>query len=257
MPRYSQEQKEWIVDNRYTFPNFSEFLDAFQNQFSDSISLTCVCKILRNKTGDSSMKKTKRRQFYDFEERKEFLEKYYPTTQTRELVKTFNERFGTHYSSESLRDYANYLGLKKEANYHRTNPDVRKPIGHIIKGFIKYKDDPLPRNKTMQNYMPIRKWIYEQKYGAVPKGHLVLAYDGSKDNNDIDNLYCVNKKELLWLTTLGCLGKKEITKAALENIRLEQLLMDKGIVHKPKQNNDLSRLKEWNKEYLKKRKESK
>ena len=120
-----------------------------------------------------------------------------------------------------------------------------------MKGFIKVRNDKLPRSSSMKNYMPINRYVFEQRYGKIADGYKVLPYDGNSENIDIDNLYIANAREILWLKNQNALGKGIITKAALENIRLEQVLIDKGIVVKQKY--DPNRLKKWNEKYREQR----
>lgn len=39
------------------------------------------------------------------------------------------------------------------------------------------------------------RWIYEQHYGKIPKGHNIIFLDGNKQNFNIDNLKAVSKSE--------------------------------------------------------------
>ena len=39
------------------------------------------------------------------------------------------------------------------------------------------------------------RWIYEQHYGKIPKGHNIIFLDGNKQNFNIDNLKAVSKAE--------------------------------------------------------------
>lgn len=52
-----------------------------------------------------------------------------------------------------------------------------------------------------------QKKIYEDYYGEIPKGHMVVFLDQNPDNYDINNLYCISRKILVrmnqnrWFTT--------------------------------------------------------
>lgn len=43
-------------------------------------------------------------------------------------------------------------------------------------------------------WIPYARYLYEQKYGQVPKGHLVVHVDGDSMNDDPDNLQSRNRK---------------------------------------------------------------
>lgn len=249
--KYSTEQRKWIVEHQYSFSSIPAFLNAFNEKFNGNLTLHGLYGILRKDTGIRSIRKTKGKQYQDWQERIDWLKENYPNGQTKEILKEFNAKFNANYSSESLRDFCNNYGIKKDKNWHRKYPDAKRPIGTIIKGFIKVKDDEVPRNKTMKNYMPLNRYVYEQAYGKIAEGYKVLPYDGNKDNLNIDNLYIANKKEILWLNNQHALGKGIITKAALENIRLEQVLIDKGVI--VKQKFDPNRLKQWHEREREKR----
>jgi len=255
LPKYTKEQRKWIVKHQYSFSSVKEFFKEYEKHFKEPLSLHGLYGVLREETGVRSIRKVKGKQSKDWDERIAFLKEYYPYQSTKTLTKTFNKRFGTTYSEASLRDFCNNNGIRKDSSFHREMP--KKPIGHIIKGYIKVKDDNVDRRHAMQNYMPINRYIYEQHYGKIPEGYKVLPYDGDSSNTNINNLYIANKREILWLNNQKCLGKGIFTKAALENIRLEQLLIDKGVVKKQKF--DPNRLAQWNireKEKRRQRKEN-
>lgn len=41
------------------------------------------------------------------------------------------------------------------------------------------------------------KYIYEQVYGELPKGYIIYHIDGNKENDNIDNLEAITRRELL------------------------------------------------------------
>ena len=57
-------------------------------------------------------------------------------------------------------------------------------------------------------------YIYEKYYGPIPKGYEVHHKDHNKDNNEIDNLLLVTKKEHI------IIHKKELSKEAKEKLKL-------------------------------------
>lgn len=242
--KYSAKQRKWITKNQYSFSSIQDFLDGFYKKFGEKLSLNGLYGILRQETGQRSIRKVKGKQHKDWQERIDYLKEHYPYEDTKSLTNNFNKLFHDNYSAESLRDFCNNYGIKKDKDYHKSFPEKRKPIGSTMKGFIKVRNDKLPRHLSMKNYMPINRYVFEQSHGKIADGYKVLPYDGNSENSDIDNLYIANKREILWLKNQNALGKGIITKAALENIRLEQVLIDKGIVVKQKY--DPNRLKKWN-----------
>ena len=73
--------------------------------------------------------------------------------------------------------------------------------------------------------MPKSRYVYEQAYGTIPKGHKVIFADGNNRNFDLDNLVLVsnaeelimNKRKLMKedasLTKTGALIAKVLNKA--------------------------------------------
>lgn len=73
---------------------------------------------------------------------------------------------------------------------------------------IKVKDGNLNRN-----WQPKHRYIYEQKYGAIPKGFKVIFADGNRRNFDISNLILVSASEELIMNRNNLFFKdKELTK---------------------------------------------
>lgn len=57
------------------------------------------------------------------------------------------------------------------------------------------------------------RYLYEQKYGKIPKGYNLIFADGDKYNFDLDNLVLVSNAELLIMNKKGLYKKnKELTK---------------------------------------------
>lgn len=62
-----------------------------------------------------------------------------------------------------------------------------------------------------------QKLIYEQHYGEVEKGYVVIFLDGDKTNFNIDNLHKVSRHQLLLLNQNKLIYEnKELTKAGIE-----------------------------------------
>ena len=45
------------------------------------------------------------------------------------------------------------------------------------------------------------KWLWEQVYGPVPKGHVIRHVDGNKKNNEYSNLECISRADLMRLNS--------------------------------------------------------
>lgn len=76
------------------------------------------------------------------------------------------------------------------------------------------------------------RWIYEQKFGAIPENCVILFADGDKTNLDVDNLICVTREELKVLNKCRLISSvPELTKTGLNiakiKIKLAELRREK------------------------------
>lgn len=66
--------------------------------------------------------------------------------------------------------------------------------------YVKIRESE-PGNKISSYCEPYwkvkQKKIYEERYGEIPKGHIVVFLDQNPDNYDINNLYCLDRKILV------------------------------------------------------------
>ena len=76
------------------------------------------------------------------------------------------------------------------------------------------------------------RWIYEQKFGAIPENCVILFADGDKTNLNTDNLICVTRNELKVLNKCRLISSvPELTKTGLNiakiRIKLAELRKEK------------------------------
>jgi len=41
------------------------------------------------------------------------------------------------------------------------------------------------------------RYLYEQQFGEIPKGKVLIFLDGNKQNLNLDNLKCITRKQLI------------------------------------------------------------
>lgn len=148
----------------------------------------------------------------------------------KELTKRFNEKFNLNVTENAIANRKNILGLRsgivggqfqkghipankgkkgymtpeqyekcKATMFKKGNiPANHRPIGseRIDKRdgsiLIKVQD-----GHKQQNWMGKHRYIYEQAYGKIPKGHKVIFADGNNRNFDLSNLILVSNAEEL------------------------------------------------------------
>lgn len=121
------------------------------------------------------------------------------------LTKEFNKSFDESRKVTSIQEKCN-KGLKLKMNknigrYKEGNKKTQLPIGTIRKGgngsvYIKVKDSYLSYQSGYEEpyWLPIQKKVWQDHYGDVPDGKMVIFLDGNRQNLDINNLYCIDRK---------------------------------------------------------------
>jgi len=162
----------------------------------------------------------------------------------KEIVEIFNKKYDLEMTTKKL---SSLLGRKKIKT---------GTAGCFRKGFIpwnKGKKGYMGANKTSfkkgnkpKNWRPVgseridsneytlikvaepNKWvfkhrlIYEQKYGEISKGSVIIFADGDKNNLSIDNLLCVTREELKVLNRCRLISSvPELTKTGLNVVKLK------------------------------------
>lgn len=175
------------------------------------------------------------------DEMKEFLKNNAPGKSYQEITFLFNNTFKLDKTitqiSSFLKKHKIRTGLFKtfkKGNIPHNKGKKYYPSGRAIE--TQFKKGHIP-----SNYRPIgseridsdgytyvktsdpKTWklkhriIWEQKYGPVPSGHIVIFGDGNKQNFDIHNLILVSRRELVVLNNKKLIfNNPEATKAGIK-----------------------------------------
>lgn len=113
-----------------------------------------------------------------------------------------------------------YLSKEKQKNCRKTTfkkgniPPNRSEIGQEKKtkdGYIKVK---IRDGALNGNWVYKHRLVYEQHYGKIPKGYVVMFADKNKENCDIDNLILVSRHEDLIMNNKKLIFEdKDLTKS--------------------------------------------
>lgn len=246
--KWGQEHLSWCDKNRFNYDSKEKMLEAFNKIFGVNCTYHGLVGILR-RTGNL---KTSQDCFYN-KEMIDWLKKEYPKPiSCNELAEKFFKKFNIKISGEALRNKANNIGLKKD-NLTKTLGNITRKTqgckigseyktknGHIMIKINNVKDEG---KNFRKNWELKHRYVYEKKYGEIPNGYNVIFLDGNKENCKIENLVLATKKEILHLKTLKWYGKGAMTKAGLEVIRSEQILVDCGAIKRQK--SDINRLRNY------------
>jgi hypothetical protein len=158
-------------------------------------------------------------------EQREFLIKNNHLKTSQELADMFNKRFGTNITKVNIKNFRgnNHLNSGLTGQFKKGNIPHNKgkrqndymSIESIEKTkATRFKKGNIPANHrdvgseriTKDGYIEIKikepnKWqlkhryIYEKKYGKIPKGYNLIFLDGNRKNIDLSNLKLVSKSE--------------------------------------------------------------
>lgn len=174
--------------------------------------------------------------------------KEHGTASEKELAKLFNATFGTNQAGDALKQKCIKMGI-----YSSTNTGCFKkgdvPVNKGTKGLMKanitsFKCGNVPPNKKRVGsivkrrdknghfYMRIKiaepnEWqmlhtyIWEHKYGKVPKGHCVIFKDKDTNNLSLGNLMLVSRNELARLNQKYSGLDKSLKEVALHVIKIQ------------------------------------
>lgn len=255
--KWSDEHIKWVQDNRHSYSSYEKLREDFNKHFNADATRNAIIGLLRKNGNNARLVRDNK--VWWTEEMHEWLKSHYPDDprSKTEIAVDFNKEFGTNVSGASLVSQCRKLKLYKN-DYkgciaYNTRRSGSFPIGseYIDKTngytYVKVNNLEGKRGHRMfkENWKLKQRIIYEQHYGPIEKGYVVIFLDGNKNNFDINNLALVTSKEMLHLQTLNWMGKGEMTKAGIEVIRTEQTFVDAGIIKRQKY--DINRLRNYRK----------
>lgn len=181
------------------------------------------------------------------DEEKAFMEKIVPGHSYREIQKAFIEKFGWEISLGQIKSYIgnHHLNSGKTGCFQKGHipsnkgkkmpAEVYEKVRHTMfpKGHMPVQHRPVGSERiNVDGYIEIKveepkKWrlkhnvIYEQHYGAIPKGHVVVFLDGNKMNLTPENLKLISRGELAIMNKQGLFRMDpELTEASINVVKL-------------------------------------
>lgn len=182
------------------------------------------------------------------DEMRKFIEVNYIGIGNQELADRFNKEFDEDITRTQMSAYKKRHGLHsgltgyfKKGNMPQNKgkkmpPDVYAKAAPTMfkKGHMPHNHKPVGSERISKDgYLEVKiaepkhwkqkqKIVWEEHYGPVPKGSVVIFLDGNKRNFDIENLRMVTRQELLYLNRykLNTLGEN-ITQTGILMAQLE------------------------------------
>lgn len=163
-------------------------------------------------------------------EKREFLLQYGAELPTADLTAKLNEQFNSHHSPGSVRTTVKKLGIKKSREC-RSYICAQKgePIGteKIVNGY-RYVKTQVSSGGFYKDWKRKIDIAYEQVYGAIPDGYMVVTLDNNRLNETPENLCAISKSVAARMTNGH--GKKmwsefpEVTRTAIEICKLDEAI---------------------------------
>ena len=230
--RLTAEQTKWIKENCriIEWKNTKHFTDTFNAIFGTNKNANAMNNYLY-KNG-LQIRSGKTTDHYTDEMNSWLIDNFgHYDYDFVELSKDFNKRFGTDYSNCRLAKHCQ-RGLKihspkKKEPHKKANGSesayVFRNKGQFATGItngkglpigtIRYNSDGRPFIKVLDNdgksgqmsgykghnykepwWKPLQKKIWEDYYGEVPKGYVVISLNGNPNDTDIKNIGIIDKR---------------------------------------------------------------
>lgn len=174
---------------------------------------------------------------YTDEEKAWLVENYNKYSTLDELATAFNEIFGLNVNRSKLNDLCGKrIGLKRNGNRGKYGHGKIKPTAPIgtereFTGYIWVKvsnEEYKGMTKTQRfykNWVQKQRLIYEQAYGEIPEGNIVVFLDGNNRNFNENNLYCVSRSiHVQMCKNRWYSSDRDLTLAAIKLCELKAIL---------------------------------
>ena len=217
--KYSQEMIDYLLSN-YNTMTVEQLALQFNKKFNVQFTASAIWhKIDRYLTGgiQRNTDKVIPRVRYSAEMNQWLLDNYKHYTNqllTAKLNEIFNvratvsaiehklSRLGIKHTADEIKsNYGKYRRRASELRFKKGQPSVRrKPIGyerHTKEGYIMVK-------VTEPNVFEAKhRYIWQQHYGKIPEGCMIIFVNGDKNDYRIENLACVSRSDNCYINKLG------------------------------------------------------
>ena len=175
---------QWFDSNFDKYATMREVMESYNKDHGTNHPYKTVVGFL-NRNGFRKCNLSK--------EQDEFLRENYPKYGGKKTTALFNEKFNTNKTWSQIRSLCHNRGLRIE------DKDIRNQCSHT-RG-CKYEIGETSKGGC-EEYVKVSdtKWIracvhiYEQVYGNIPDGYIVIHLDGDKSNNDPNNLEAIPRR---------------------------------------------------------------
>ena len=181
------------------------------------------------------------------DDEKEFLREFVPGHSHKEIRDAFEEKFRWPISLCQVKSSIKRYGLNtgRKGYFKKGHVPYNKGKKMPIEIYEKCNSTMFKKGQMPVNYRPVGSerinvdgyievkikepstWklkhivVYEEQYGKIPKGHVVIFLNGNKLDTDISNLKLIKRSELLIMNRNGLISdNSEVTMVSTNLARL-------------------------------------
>ena len=172
------------------------------------------------------------------DEEKDYLREITPGRHYKEIVELMNSKFEYEFNIGQIK--AAIARHKLNTGFTGHFPKGNIPFNKGTKGLMKANKTSYKKGNIPQNYKPVgteritedgyteikvkdpnvwklkHRIIYEEHYGEIPKGYVVMFLDRDKSNFDINNLILISRNQLKTLNQNDLIkDDPELTKSGI------------------------------------------
>ena len=190
---YTEKMNQFIIDN-YNNVTIKELCIMFKEEFNINISTAAMTKKIQ-RFSEKNMVTNKHIYHKYTEEQDEWLKQNVDNYSYTTMEKMFNNKFNTNINAPSLqRRCVEVLKINTLKRYQKKFCETHSaPIGYETynDGYIYVKIKDKIKGKK-NNWKAKHRYVWENHYGAIPKGYRIVFSDNNPMNCDISNLDCVS-----------------------------------------------------------------
>lgn len=222
---FSKASDEWLKANHNPKVTVKELTVAYNKVFGENRT----ADVMKSHIRLLGLKQERRR---TTKEEDVWLAKNAPLLSVEKTAELFNKHFGSSKSAQVLKVRCNkylkvhHANVRGEACKLPLNAETHYSSNYT---YVKVSNKATGSNGFYKNWKPKQRIVWEEHYGALPKGQFIVFLDKNRRNCSITNLYAVTGQ------ILRELGKKQwfsenpdVTLSAIKWCELYYSLKDKG-----------------------------
>lgn len=201
---YKDFHRKWLEENKDNYNSYEDLTHDFNKTFKCEKSTNALQQFITKRCGIYlSTEKTLLR--FTREQENFLVENFHKCNGYEELTVLYNKAFGDSRSVSQISDKCakrlKLTGMNNKTRYKPGNGKEQCPIGTVRKTtngatYIKVLNSKSSYAKGYREpwWIPIQKKVYQDEYGEVPNGKMVIFLDGNSENLSIENLYMIDRK---------------------------------------------------------------